>query len=520
MYKIGDFSKLGRVTVKTLRYYDQMELLRPIHIDEFSGYRYYSAAQLSDLNRILALREAGFMLEEIKSLLDRNITSEETLEILETKTRGIRQGIREEQMRLSKLETIGNLLRREMSTMDYNIIVKEVEPVKVAFIREIVPEEGYVPRQLEKLCRYLKKQGVRYDPSYRVICHDVEYCEKDKDIEVAVPVYGNVPESEGIRCRELEGQSSMGSIICGSNREGKENALNSILYWLDKNVYQIIGPYREIHLAEGEPDADPGEHTVEIQIPVHPYGLGGEQPMKVVSEDIDLPFVNDPLIVGKWESVDIVYAKEQFNPLKLKFSGTLPYEELYFLPGGKRYWIFGWTKGYILKSAGGGNTVNRYEIADINGVIYMFMELKNNDYLRYGQKPVLCVLKKVDNYEYSEDEIRVIDRTDFPFVKDPEVIGKWVSIDYVRNIEDFNPSRQNWRGDSFLKELTFYENGGTSLSNTTWTEGLVLSHRDKTASRYEIKRLHGREFLFYEWKSGDYSYGRRKPSYYVLERAE
>ena len=66
LYKIGEFSKLVNVPVKTLRYYDEINLFKPQEIDLFSGYRYYSEKQIDDLEVILSLKEVGFRLEEIK----------------------------------------------------------------------------------------------------------------------------------------------------------------------------------------------------------------------------------------------------------------------------------------------------------------------------------------------------------------------------------------------------------------------------------------------------------------------
>ncbi len=65
-YKIGEFSKLVNVPVKTLRYYDEISLFKPKEVDIFSNYRYYLDSQIDDLYIILELKEAGFMLEEIK----------------------------------------------------------------------------------------------------------------------------------------------------------------------------------------------------------------------------------------------------------------------------------------------------------------------------------------------------------------------------------------------------------------------------------------------------------------------
>jgi DNA-binding transcriptional MerR regulator len=70
MFKIGDFARIAQVTVKALRYYDELGLLRPAYVDAFSGYRYYAAGKLPRLNRILALKDMGFSLDEIARLLD------------------------------------------------------------------------------------------------------------------------------------------------------------------------------------------------------------------------------------------------------------------------------------------------------------------------------------------------------------------------------------------------------------------------------------------------------------------
>lgn len=75
MFKIGDFSKLTLVSVRMLRYYDELGLLKPASIDRFSGYRYYSASQISRLNRIVKLRDMGFLVAEIAELLDDNQVS-------------------------------------------------------------------------------------------------------------------------------------------------------------------------------------------------------------------------------------------------------------------------------------------------------------------------------------------------------------------------------------------------------------------------------------------------------------
>jgi DNA-binding transcriptional MerR regulator len=74
MIKIGDFSKLARVSIKALRYYDEIGLLKPVSVDQYTGYRYYSTSQLPRLIRIIALKDMGLSLEEIAKLLGENFS--------------------------------------------------------------------------------------------------------------------------------------------------------------------------------------------------------------------------------------------------------------------------------------------------------------------------------------------------------------------------------------------------------------------------------------------------------------
>ena len=97
MIKIGDFSKLSLVSIKTLRYYDEMGLLKPVHVDQFTGYRYYSASQLPRLHRILALKDLGFSLEQIARVLNEGVSLEQLRGMLRLRQVELQQRISEEQ---------------------------------------------------------------------------------------------------------------------------------------------------------------------------------------------------------------------------------------------------------------------------------------------------------------------------------------------------------------------------------------------------------------------------------------
>jgi len=104
MFKIGEFSKLSQVPVKTLRYYDEIGLLKPAKVDRFTGYRYYSADQLPRLNRILALKDLGLSLAQIARLLNDDLPPAQIRGMLRLKQAELQQQVQEEQARLARVE--------------------------------------------------------------------------------------------------------------------------------------------------------------------------------------------------------------------------------------------------------------------------------------------------------------------------------------------------------------------------------------------------------------------------------
>src|SRR5512141_361018 len=139
MIRIGDFSKLSRVPVKTLRYYDEVGLLKPVEVDRFTGYRLYEYSQLSDLNRILALKELGFSLEEIGRLLDDGLSLEQMRGMLKLRETEARQRVREEAERLARIKSLLRQIEQENSMSKYDVVIKRVERVKFASVRGFVP---------------------------------------------------------------------------------------------------------------------------------------------------------------------------------------------------------------------------------------------------------------------------------------------------------------------------------------------------------------------------------------------
>jgi bla regulator protein BlaR1 len=113
----------------------------------------------------------------------------------------------------------------------------------------------------------------------------------------------------------------------------------------------------------------------------------------------------------------------------------------------------------------------------------------------------------------------IVDNIDFPFVGDPALIGTWKSVDFVEFIEEFDPDHIQWHAGFPLKELTFFEGGTTASTEWKWTKGILIHLQNQTAARYVIQEIRGAAYLFFEWKSGDYTIRHMVPWYYVQKKA-
>ena len=106
MLKIGDFSNLGRVTVKALRLYDELGLLKPVEVARWTGYRYYAASQLQRLNRIITLKELGFSLEQVAQILSESVSTEQIRCMLRLKRAEVQQQVESNKARLAQIEGV------------------------------------------------------------------------------------------------------------------------------------------------------------------------------------------------------------------------------------------------------------------------------------------------------------------------------------------------------------------------------------------------------------------------------
>lgn len=109
------------------------------------------------------------------------------------------------------------------------------------------------------------------------------------------------------------------------------------------------------------------------------------------------------------------------------------------------------------------------------------------------------------------------DKMKSAFISEPELVGKWVSVDFVKDISEFNPDKKRWQGDLFLKDIEFNPDGTTTLG-WFWTKGWVVDNGSDVRAEYEIKDINGTTYLFLPWLSGDVTVRHQKPQYYVLRK--
>src|ERR1051326_3166931 len=144
MMRIGEFSKMAQVPVATLRYYDQVGLLKPVEVDRSTGYRYYSTSQLPRLHRILALKGLGFSLEHISAVLAEGLSPEQMRGMLRLRHAQISQQLAEAQSQLAEVEARLQQIEREDTISTYDVLLKRVEPQLVASVRTILPSHSAV----------------------------------------------------------------------------------------------------------------------------------------------------------------------------------------------------------------------------------------------------------------------------------------------------------------------------------------------------------------------------------------
>jgi DNA-binding transcriptional MerR regulator/predicted transcriptional regulator YdeE len=266
MYRIGEFSKLGKATVKTLRYYDEVGLLTPARTDEWTGYRYYETEQLFRLQEIVSLRQMGFSIPEISEVIggrdDDGIVKRRKAE-LEEEQRALTD-------RLTRLRHYISR-KKEGQFMEYQIAVKEVPACTVFSYRTVIPEYGALMSLMPEIGARVAAANPQVrcaEPEYCfIVYHDGEYREKDIDIEICQAVTTRGKDADGVVFKEMPAVT-VASVYHRGPYEKLGAAYAALSAWIGANGYAPAGEPRESYIDGIWNKESQDDWLTEVQLPV------------------------------------------------------------------------------------------------------------------------------------------------------------------------------------------------------------------------------------------------------------
>lgn len=268
MFKIGEFSKLTQVSIRMLRYYDELDLFKPAQIDKLTGYRLYSAEQIPVLNKIIFLRDVGFTVAEIAIALEHWDCSYIT-DQLQNKRLHIEKTINDEQRKIDKIKLAIKDIEEEKLPIHYNVTIKNIPSCQVLSLRRTLPTY-YAEGQLWKyMVQYASEHQISLSSSTFSIYHDNEYKERDVDVELCSVVEEKGRSMGEIVFRSTEPIPMMACTMIYGSFDHIAEAYRSFAKWLQESKqYQMYGQNRQIvHRGPWNED-NPANYLTEIQIPI------------------------------------------------------------------------------------------------------------------------------------------------------------------------------------------------------------------------------------------------------------
>jgi DNA-binding transcriptional MerR regulator len=273
VFGIGAFARVAQVSVRTLHHYDDVGLLRPAQVDPQTGYRWYRADQLQRLNRILALRDLGLPLTEVRKVVDDEVSVDELRGMLRLRHAEARDRMAAEAERLSRVEARLRQIETEGRVGDYDVVVKPLEPRHVAMVDTTATAFGndtlgpIFGRLFGELYGELDRLGVA--PAGP----EIALYEPSEDADSPIMVMASVPidEADAVRSdrivvADLPAVARAAVTIHRGSMARVEEGYRALLRWADDTGEQIDGFSREVYL---ECSGDPATWVTELQFALH-----------------------------------------------------------------------------------------------------------------------------------------------------------------------------------------------------------------------------------------------------------
>ena len=254
MLKIGDFAQLALVSVQTLRYYDQLGLLKPELVDDTNGYRYYAVEQLPTLHHILALKDLGLSLSRIRDLLAEGITEENVRGMLRLKRAELEAEIQVRQEQLLRVEARLSVVREHMPRHD--VALKSIAEQTVAVAQGDLDIFDAINTLFARVDLHLETYGAKPVKSCLASFPDPWQRARNAtpfdNVEVATPIRFTIPDGDHVSCRALPAVPLAACAIHQGPYDTLPSAYATLLDWCYQHGYRVVGPSREVYLRFSE----------------------------------------------------------------------------------------------------------------------------------------------------------------------------------------------------------------------------------------------------------------------------
>lgn len=280
MLKVGDFSRIAQVSIRLLRYYAEVDLFHPAHIDPQTGYRYYQAEQLRDLNKILALRDLGLTLEQIKRCICEDLSTAEIQGMLRLKKAQVEQQLSEELLRLQRIQhrlDQLNTMETQSGEAVYDVVIKPLPALHFLAIRDRALAFLSVPDYFQTMFAGLAGQRVQLPGTVTLIEHSDAYPDEVFDLEIG---YAMPPDADTtsapilisdrytMTSRPLPEVPQAATLIHVGPYRDSIQAYHALGLWIDAHHFEFDGAIRKLYVQF--PNAPDGHAVVEVQIPIRP----------------------------------------------------------------------------------------------------------------------------------------------------------------------------------------------------------------------------------------------------------
>jgi DNA-binding transcriptional MerR regulator len=270
MLNIGQFARLGQVSPRMLRHYDEIGLLRPARVDRANGYRLYGAHQLGRLHRLLALRDLGFTLEQIRNVLDEDLPTEQVRGMLRMRRAQIEQDVAEHQARLRRVEAHLRALEGTSTVKPSDFVIKQTQPLRIAETTSAAPSfgpENIAPvfdRKLPEIGAHLHDAGVQ--PGITVAYYEWPADDGSIVVHLGFDIADQrIPETEAIRVVELP-VTTVASAVLQGPIDGIVPLYEGLVRWIEQTGHSLAGLSRELYHEWHA--ADPALNVTELQMPI------------------------------------------------------------------------------------------------------------------------------------------------------------------------------------------------------------------------------------------------------------